>query len=120
MVVKLLLEGAHFYVCGDASMARDVTHTILNILSNYAAMTEQEARNFVDAMKENGLFHEDIFGVTLRTAEVTDRYRNAARRCVHAQKHVQDGTISTCVPVCLTVCGVCSLHEDHSSKYMYP
>ena len=84
MLVKLLLEGAHFYVCGDASMARDVSHTVLNILSNYAAMTEQEARNFMDAMKENGLYHEDIFGVTLRTAEVTDRYRNAARRCVHA------------------------------------
>lgn len=81
-LVKLLLKGAHFYVCGDASMARDVSRTILNILSNYAAMTEQEARNFMDAMKENGLYHEDIFGVTLRTAEVTDRYRNAARRCV--------------------------------------
>ena len=97
MLIKLLLKGAHLYVCGDASMARDVLHTILNILSNNAAMTEQEARNFVDAMKENGLYHEDIFGVTLRTAEVTDRYRNAARRyvCAHNRKLRVDS--SACV-----------------------
>ena len=31
----------------------------------------------MDAMRENGLYDEDKFGVTLRIAEVTDRYRNA-------------------------------------------
>ena len=54
--------------------------TILDILSNIAGMTEQKACSFVDGMKENGLYHEDAFGGTLKTAEVTDRYRNAARR----------------------------------------
>ena len=39
----------------------------------------------MDAMRENGLYDEDKFGVTLRIAEVTDRYRNATRRyvCTH-------------------------------------
>ena len=34
----------------------------------------------MNAMRENGLYDEDKFGVTLRIAEVTDRYRNATRR----------------------------------------
>jgi nitric oxide synthase oxygenase domain/subunit/sulfite reductase alpha subunit-like flavoprotein len=80
MLVKLLLEGAHFYVCGDISMARDVQYVLNDILVKNAAMTVQEAKEFVDAMKENNMYHEDIFGVTLKTAEVTDRYRTAARR----------------------------------------
>ncbi len=44
-LIKLLLKGAHLYVCEDASMACDVLHAILNILRNYAPMTELEARN---------------------------------------------------------------------------
>ena len=80
-VVQLLIaRGAHFYVCGDISMANDVSHTLHSILTHNAAMTDQEARSFVTGMKENGTYHEDIFGVTLRTAEVTDRFRTAARR----------------------------------------
>ena len=82
LLVNLLLEGAHFYVCGDISMARDVSYVLYDILVKNAAMTVQEAKEFVDAMKENDMYHEDIFGVTLKTAEVTDRYRNAARRYV--------------------------------------
>ena len=31
-----------------------------------------------------GHYHEDIFGVTLRTAEVTDRVRNAAKKYVNS------------------------------------
>lgn len=79
MLVKLL-DAAHVYICGDASMARDVLYTTVNLLTSHAAMSQQEARNFVDAMKEAGRYHEDIFGVTLRTAEVTDRFRSAAKR----------------------------------------
>ena len=42
----------------------------------------------MDSMKENGLYDEDKFGVTLRITEVTDRYRYAARRyvCTHNRK----------------------------------
>lgn len=79
MLVKLL-DVAHVYVCGDTSMARDVLYTLVNILISHAAMSQQEARRFVDTMKEGGRYHEDIFGVTLRTAEVTDRFRSAATR----------------------------------------
>ena len=82
LLVNLLLEGAHFYVCGDISMARDVSYVLYDILVKNAAMTIQEAKEFLDAMKENDMYHEDIFGVTLKTAEVTDRYRNAARRYI--------------------------------------
>ena len=79
MIVKLL-ETAHVYICGDTSMARDVLYTFINILIGHAAMSQQEARTYLDTMKESGRYHEDIFGVTLRTAEVTDRFRSAATR----------------------------------------
>ena len=50
----------------------------------------------MDAMKENGLYDEDKFGVTLRITEVTDRYRYAARRyvCTRSRKLRVDS--STC------------------------
>lgn len=31
-------------------------------------------------LKDNGYYHEDIFGVTLKTAEVTNRVRAAAKK----------------------------------------
>ena len=51
-----------------------------NIFEEYAAMSSDEARRTIETMKEQGMYHEDIFGVTLKTAEVTNRIRNAARR----------------------------------------
>lgn len=61
-------------------MARDVFYTFFNICIGHAAMNQVEARVYLDTMKEGGRYHEDIFGVTLRTAEVTDRFRTAATR----------------------------------------
>ncbi len=43
-------------------------------------MSAEEARRFINSMKDNGFYHEDIFGVTLKTAEVTSRVRTAAKK----------------------------------------
>ncbi|XP_065830378.1 nitric oxide synthase, inducible-like [Oscarella lobularis] len=77
---KLRKENGHFYVCGDVSMAADVGKTLEVIFEQHGGMSSTEARATVEKMRAMGHYHEDIFGVTLRTAEVTDRVRNAAKK----------------------------------------
>ncbi|XP_010855667.1 PREDICTED: nitric oxide synthase, endothelial [Bison bison bison] len=55
----LCLERGHMFVCGDVTMATSVLQTVQRILA-----TEGDQR-----------YHEDIFGLTLRTQEVTSRIR---------------------------------------------
>jgi hypothetical protein len=80
IVQQLIEERGHFYVCGDVSMAADVGRTLQNIFEENAAMSSDEARQLIESMKDNGYYHEDIFGVTLKTAEVTNRVRTAAKK----------------------------------------
>eukprot|EP00731_Ephydatia_muelleri_P022495 Em0015g78a len=80
-IVRMLIEErGHFYVCGDISMAAEVCRNLQNIFEDNAAMSADEARRLIESMKDNGFYHEDIFGVTLKTAEVTTRVRTAAKR----------------------------------------
>ena len=44
-------RGGHFYVCGDVSMANDVTKTLQKILAQYGGMQSEEAKNFVLKLK---------------------------------------------------------------------
>lgn len=44
-------RGGHFYVCGDVSMANDVTKTLQQILALYGGMQPEEAKNFVLKLK---------------------------------------------------------------------
>lgn len=77
---QLLSQKAHFYVCGDVKMADGVCKTLQALLQEYAAMSHQEAQETIDKWKSSGRYHEDIFGVTLKTREVTTRVRSAAKR----------------------------------------
>ena len=43
-------------------------------------MSGEQARKLIETMKDKGRYHEDIFGVTLKTAEVTTRVRTAAKK----------------------------------------
>ncbi|XP_045171466.2 nitric oxide synthase, brain-like [Mercenaria mercenaria] len=76
----IVKEGGHFYVCGDVKMASDVTATLEKILSTQGDMTMQDAKNFIMKLRDSNRFHEDIFGVTLRSSEVTDRARDQAKK----------------------------------------
>ncbi|EDV29685.1 uncharacterized protein TRIADDRAFT_19964 [Trichoplax adhaerens] len=76
----ILDEDGHIYVCGDVSMAADVSRTIQNLLIDYGLFDQEDAIEYVKTMKERGRYHEDIFGITLRTGEVTERIRKAAQR----------------------------------------
>ncbi len=67
-------------MCGDISMAADVSRTLQSIFEDNAAMSGDEARVLIESMKDRGFYHEDIFGVTLKHQEVTTRVRTAAKK----------------------------------------
>ncbi len=73
-------ERGHVYVCGDISMAADVSRTLQSIFEENAAMSNEEARCLIESLKDRGFYHEDIFGVTLKHQEVTKRVRTAAKK----------------------------------------
>ncbi|XP_033628503.1 nitric oxide synthase, brain-like [Asterias rubens] len=73
-------KGGHFYVCGDVSMAADVCNTIEMIVSEQGNMTPEQAKSYVISLRDQNRYHEDIFGVTLRTEEVKNKVRSAMRR----------------------------------------
>ncbi|CAH1374762.1 unnamed protein product [Tenebrio molitor] len=75
----LVLEKGHFYVCGDCTMAEHVYQTLRNIIQKYGSMTEQQVEAYILSLRDENRYHEDIFGITLRTAEVHNRSRESAR-----------------------------------------
>ncbi|RWS27093.1 nitric oxide synthase: salivary gland-like protein [Leptotrombidium deliense] len=72
---QIVHEKGHFYICGDVSMAKDVYKTLKHILEENG-IKDTEAT--LMRLKEEMRYHEDIFGITLRTAEVTSKIRNEA------------------------------------------
>ncbi|XP_076367440.1 nitric oxide synthase [Tachypleus tridentatus] len=76
---KIMQERCHFYVCGDVSMAEEVSQTLKTIIQDFGVLSPQQAETLMMNLREENRYHEDIFGITLRTAEVTDRVRHEAR-----------------------------------------
>jgi sulfite reductase (NADPH) flavoprotein alpha-component len=59
---RWLADGAHFYVCGDASrMARDVDTALHRIIADHGNMTENAARDFVTAMQKDKRYVRDVY-----------------------------------------------------------
>ncbi|XP_071050182.1 nitric oxide synthase, salivary gland isoform X2 [Onthophagus taurus] len=75
----LVLERGHFYVCGDCTMAEHVYQTLRIIIQKYGNMSARESESYMLTMRDENRYHEDIFGITLRTAEVHNRSRESAR-----------------------------------------
>ncbi|KAJ8968172.1 hypothetical protein NQ314_002429, partial [Rhamnusium bicolor] len=75
----LVLEKGHFYVCGDCTMAEHVYQTLKTIIQKYGGMNENQVQSFMLSLRDENRYHEDIFGITLRTAEVHNRSRESAR-----------------------------------------
>uniref|UniRef100_A0A3B5A057 nitric-oxide synthase (NADPH) n=1 Tax=Stegastes partitus TaxID=144197 RepID=A0A3B5A057_9TELE len=72
-------EGGHIYVCGDVTMAGDVLKTVQQIIKQQGSMSLEDAGFFISKLRDENRYHEDIFGVTLRTYEVTNRLRSEIR-----------------------------------------
>lgn len=72
-------EKAHIYVCGDVTMAEHVYQTLRRILATKMKKTESEMEKYMLTLRDENRYHEDIFGITLRTAEVHNKSRATAR-----------------------------------------
>ncbi len=57
-----LAEGAHFYICGDATrMAKDVERTLVDVIAEHGSRTPAEAVNFLAALKKLGRYQTDVY-----------------------------------------------------------
>ncbi|HEY1849001.1 MAG TPA: flavodoxin domain-containing protein [Opitutaceae bacterium] len=57
-----LEEGAHFYVCGDASrMAKDVEAALLEIVAKGAGFSPDRAREYVEALRSSRRYCRDVY-----------------------------------------------------------
>ncbi|XP_053135368.1 nitric oxide synthase, brain isoform X4 [Hemicordylus capensis] len=90
-VYKALKEqGGHVYVCGDVTMAGDVLKTIQSIARHQGKLIAEEASAFISKLRDDNRYHEDIFGVTLRTYEVTNRLRSESIAHIEESKKDTD------------------------------
>nr|XP_057925584.1 nitric oxide synthase, brain isoform X2 [Doryrhamphus excisus] len=83
-------EGGHIYVCGDVTMAGDVLKTVQQIIKQEGNMNLEDAGFFISRLRDENRYHEDIFGVTLRTYEVTNRLRSESIAYIEESKKDSD------------------------------
>lgn len=57
-----LQQGAHLYVCGDATrMARDVEHTLLDIIAQQGGMSREDAEDYLNDLREDKRYQRDVY-----------------------------------------------------------
>jgi len=57
-----LEEGAHFYVCGDASrMAKDVAIALHEVVQEQGGKSEEEAETYVKQLKKDKRYQQDVY-----------------------------------------------------------
>ena len=63
LVANLIKEGAAFYVCGAASMAREVRTRFVEVLSESSGVSIKETDDSIsERMRRAGLYQEDVWG----------------------------------------------------------
>jgi sulfite reductase (NADPH) flavoprotein alpha-component len=61
-VWKLLSNGAHFYICGDANkMTRDVYCCIVDLAIEYGSMNVHDATNYVAHLKKQNRYQKNVW-----------------------------------------------------------
>lgn len=61
-VWKWLEDGAHFYVCGDASrMAPDVHQALLDVIAEAGGRSPEEAEAYLADLKKTGRYQRDVY-----------------------------------------------------------
>ncbi|XP_011762687.1 nitric oxide synthase 1 isoform X2 [Macaca nemestrina] len=88
-------QGGHIYVCGDVTMAADVLKAIQRIMTQQGKLSAEDAGVFISRMRDDNRYHEDIFGVTLRTYEVTNRLRSESIAFIEESKKDTDEVFSS-------------------------
>lgn len=55
-------EGAHIYVCGDATrMAKDVDKAILDVIAQHGGMSEDDAADYLNDLREADRYQRDVY-----------------------------------------------------------
>ncbi|ENO4065733.1 MULTISPECIES: NADPH-dependent assimilatory sulfite reductase flavoprotein subunit [Klebsiella] len=55
-------DGAHIYVCGDANrMAKDVEHTLQEVIAEYGAMDAEAADEFLSELRVERRYQRDVY-----------------------------------------------------------
>uniref|UniRef100_A0A5F8A357 Nitric oxide synthase n=1 Tax=Macaca mulatta TaxID=9544 RepID=A0A5F8A357_MACMU len=88
-------QGGHIYVCGDVTMAADVLKAIQRIMTQQGKLSAEDAGVFISRLRDDNRYHEDIFGVTLRTYEVTNRLRSESIAFIEESKKDTDEVFSS-------------------------
>ncbi|XP_076038427.1 nitric oxide synthase, salivary gland-like [Oratosquilla oratoria] len=70
---QIVEEMGHFYVCGDCTMAESVYQKLKAIIKEHGKFSDQEVETLMIQMRDENRYHEDIFGITLRTEKSTGR-----------------------------------------------
>nr|AAK43730.1 nitric oxide synthase form A [Physarum polycephalum] len=65
MVVKLLTEGAHVYVCGDATMATGVKDAFKQIVQTKMGLSAEASAKYMDELTKSKRYLTDVFGAAL-------------------------------------------------------
>lgn len=61
-VYTWLEEGAHFYVCGDASrMAHDVHETLVSIVETHGKKSRENAEKYLEDLKKSKRYQRDVY-----------------------------------------------------------
>jgi sulfite reductase alpha subunit-like flavoprotein len=59
---RWLQDGAHLYVCGDATrMAKDVDRTLREIVANHGNMTPDQATAYVKQLTTDRRYLRDVY-----------------------------------------------------------
>ncbi|KAF1958780.1 cytochrome P450 reductase 2 [Byssothecium circinans] len=61
-VLEMLEAGANMYICGKASMAREVDMKLEDAVSKAKQLNEAEVKAWVDALKKRGKWKADVWG----------------------------------------------------------
>jgi len=66
---KLVLEGGHFYVCGDCTMAEHVYQRLKKIIQDHGSMTENQVERYMLKLRVSKMaydFQNDLVQTTRR------------------------------------------------------
>ena len=56
----VLLNGGHIYVCGDVSMASDVSKTLFKLFQDFAALSQVEAQELIAMLRVSDGFSTNL------------------------------------------------------------
>ncbi|ODM95587.1 Nitric oxide synthase [Orchesella cincta] len=91
---QIMKEGGHVYVCGDCTMAEDVYQTLKSIVQERGMLNDAEVENYMLSLRDDNRYHEDIFGITHRTAEVHEKVRQTAMTRIESNYSLNNATAS--------------------------